>query len=175
MNAHPTLAARLAASLAFLCAAVLAACGPGVGGTGGGETGLDAFGAQAANVCSADFAAAIACTPSPAGTPAAAATRHFADGEPASRHLATIEGQGIVLEMRCSAQRFSGTWGSAPLLGLRYYGQVQGAGDLVRSASLIVQADGAGLWLLLQDADGRTLAGPLRLAPVAAPTTPAPC
>lgn len=160
---------------AALCMLVLAACGPGVGGTGTGESALHSFGATAANVCTSDFAATLGCTAGATGAPNAASVRYFADGEPASRQLARVQGQGIELELRCLDVQFKGTWGTTPTLGSRYYGELLGAGAASALASLIVQAQPTGLWLLLQDASGNTIIGPLLLVSVAAPTATALC
>jgi hypothetical protein len=156
-------------TLAFL----VAACGPGVGGTGTGGDATTAAPVAAASVCEADFAALLAC---PAGAAAAqgSALAYAADSEPASRHLARFEGSAIDLELRCVPQRFVGTWGNAPGLGARFYGELRSQTGTV-PASLLAQRDGPALRLELRDDKDASIGTAITLRPVAAPTSPAPC
>ena len=179
--AHAAVSALNAILLPVLLAlALLAGCGPGVGGTGTGESGLAAYGASAAPVCTSDFADLLACPSGPAAQPVTAIVyaADVAEGGTASRHLARFEGASVELELRCERLRFSGTWGTAPGLGTRYYGELRddAPGAPARAASLVVERDaGEGLRLILLGDDGSIRAGPLVLTRVAAPTPPAPC
>lgn len=148
----------------------VAACGPGVGGTGtgpsmaAGAVGLAMFGALAQPVCSGPLASAIGCTPGATGgvsTPPA--LRRFT-GECA---VATLEGDELVLDLVCpgSIAYFAGRWGVGPDQVGRYYGQV-GADALVPPtdpARVDVEIEGDVLVFSLRGLDGQLLVEPLRL------------
>lgn len=157
---------RLAGTLVL--ASWLAACGPGVGGTGTGNgaeppgvTGLDYFGAQTANACLTPFGPQIGCSVGTSGDPVQALPVSLA-GECAA---ATFEGNDLVLDVVCGGWTFNGRWGQSATGVLRYYGLV--GTDLLLPptdpASVEVQAQGTSLVLWLRGADGRLLAGPLAL------------
>lgn len=150
---------------AALLAGLLAACGPGVGGTGTGNgaappgvAGLDYFGAQTANACLTAFGPLIGCTTT-TGDPAQPLPTSLA-GECAA---ATFEGNDVVLDVVCLGWTFSGRWGLSADGKLRYFGLV--GPDLLLPptdpAALEVQVQGSSLVLWLHAADGRLLAGPL--------------
>ena len=115
---------------AWLClqALLLAACGPGVGGTGTGLTsvadGLQAFGAQAVAACAPGNATSPACPAasglgSTGGNPAAEV---WLDAVSGARWRLDVQGDTVTLERRCTQERFRGQWGSSPALGARYFG-----------------------------------------------------
>jgi hypothetical protein len=166
----PRLCAR---SLLAACAALwLAACGPGTGGTGTGESApeLDAFGAAAASVCAAPFAdrldcAAVAGAPAASpGAPAGTARVRYAEPAPLAGVVAVFEGDGVVLQVRCAGLDFAGTWGIDARHGARFFGGLLTAGSPQRTpATLQVLAAPDGLAVLLLDADDRVVAGPLAL------------
>lgn len=151
---------------AVLVSVLLAACGPGVGGTGTGNgavppgvTGLDYCGAQTANACLTPFGPLIGCTSTPGGDAVQALPAALA-GECAA---ATFDGNDVVLDVVCLGWTFSGRWGVSLEGELRYFGLV--GQDLLLPptdpASLEVQVQGSALVLWLRASDGRLLAGPL--------------
>lgn len=166
--------ARPAARMWVLVAlSVLAACGVGVGGTGTGETALAAFGAERVAICTSPLASAAGCV----GTTAApgAGPRFYADaGAPGapSRHLARLNGDELLLELRCERRRFMGTLGAAPGLGLRWYGELQddaGAGAPLLATVQAAPGGAAPLVLQLFDPAGAPLGAPLTLVPAGGP------
>lgn len=169
------------AALALVAALVLAACGPGVGGTGTGNEALSAYGATAASACTAPFASALGCSTSPGGAVGApgvgTAPRVWADTDGPSRVQLRLEGDSATLELRCAGRRFDGQWGTQPSLGARYYGELVGTGGSPAPvfASLTVQAEQGNLVVVLQAIDGSTVAGPLTLRPAAGATPAAVC
>lgn len=168
-----------AAMAAALLVATLAACGPGLGGTGTGADGdpLAAAGAQSVPVCQADFADLLACSAGSGATPQPqAGPRFLAETEPASRDLLELQGQDARLELRCQNLQFSGTWGQQPGQAPRYFGVVRGpqAGQEAR-ATLTVARTAGGVEASLLDAQGGVLRAGVALKPVAAPTTAASC
>ncbi len=150
---------------AWLClqALLLAACGPGVGGTGTGLTsaadGLQAFGAQAA-ACAPGAAVSPAC-------PAASGLGSTGDNPPAELWLDTapgarwrleVQGDTVTLERRCTQERFKGLWGSSPALGARYFGVFGAEAVPGVAASLGVRTgEGGSLVLELGGLDERLL------------------
>jgi hypothetical protein len=163
---HRTLGRAIAAAL---LAWLLAACGPGVGGTGTGNgavppgvAGLTIFDAQPADACLAPFGTLIGCTPgSIGGDPLPGAPTTLA-GECA---VATFDGNDVALDVLCLGWTFSGRWGLGGDGSLRYYGLV--GQDLLlpptEPATLEVQVQGSALVLWLRAANGQLLAGPLAL------------
>jgi hypothetical protein len=166
-------APRAAPLLALLL--LVAGCGAGVGGTGTGETAFETFGASSASVCSADIAASLRCPAGP-GANVGTAALYQAESTPASRVLATLLGDEIEIELRCTGQRFAGRFGVSRL-GTRYYGELRGdAGDAGREpASVIAERNAEGLTFTVLRLDGSVAAGPLVLEAVPGPTTAAPC
>lgn len=173
---------RIAGMLAACGLALLAACGPGVGGTGTGTTAaqaLAAFGASAQPLCAGALAQPLQCPASAdgAGAPAAAPQpRLFADAAAAPRALARFADDGVELELACQRLRFTGSWGAVAGQPARFYGQVQpaGGGEL-RLATLEAAAAGSGIRVTLTDAAGTLLAAPLLLQPVPTPAPVAAC
>jgi hypothetical protein len=177
---------RLRASRRFLpflpalpLLAVLTACGPGIGGTGTGspEIDLSGFGAQALSVCSASFAARLACgpgtsagapvaspgpTPAPTPAPAVSAgtgTVVFADTATGREAVWVVEGNRATLSLRCAGQSFSGSWGIDARGNLRFFGTATGSTGVPVAAQLAVDAtSGTALQLRLLAANGSALA-----------------
>lgn len=168
----------LLATLAALLLA-LAACGPGLGGTGTGATeeAVAAFGAREVPVCEAEFADLLGCARPAAGAAPVPAVdaRFFAEATPASRTLLALEGQQAEFRLRCAGLVFIGAFaqvgGDAP----RYYGNAIDGANRVRLAALLVQRSGAGLSVTLTDSLGTNLFGPQTLQPVGGTTAEAPC
>jgi hypothetical protein len=166
---------RLRAALAAALLMLLAACGPGVGGTGTGAapdpgvSGLQYFGATPQNVCLGPLANALGCAAVGGSDPPTAQTpRHFAT----DCAVASFSGDAVELDALCSGWFFSGRWGLGADGGGRYHGLV-GPDPLqppTHPATLEVQVQGADLLLTLRAADGQVLVGPLLLSPV--PGTP---
>jgi hypothetical protein len=178
-QAHPPARRWILATLV-----ALAACGVGVGGTGTGEAALQAFGAERVAICTSALASTAGCLGQT--TAPGQGTQFFADAGAAgaagapTRHLARLEGDDLVLELRCERRRFVGTLGSAPGLGLRWYGELQGDAAGVAPALATVQATTGGsvpLMLQLFDAAGAPMGAPLLLAavPGATPLPALPC
>jgi hypothetical protein len=164
----------------------LAACGPGVGGTGTGPRSEDlpAFGAQPAALCTAAFADRLQCPASPGAGPTApldgTARAAFVDAQTGGQTRAEFLANEIELEARCQQLRFSGTWGVAADGQPRFYGSasVEGAAmpALAQLAVTAATAPATGLVLLLQAADGSVIAGPLVVQPAPDPLpAPAAC
>lgn len=161
---------RLSSAVSLGLMLLLVACGPGVGGTGTGSpapgvAGLDYFGATPQGACSAPFAPLLACqTTGVGGVPVAGAQRTLTN----ECAVATFEGDNVSFDALCVGWIFSGRWGVDGAGLLRYYGLV-GADPMqppTMPATLEVQAQDAGLVVVLRAADGELLAGPLLLAPV---------
>lgn len=161
----------------------LAACGPGTGGTGSGETNsleLDVFGASASSVCASPLGSTLSCagTPASSGGGGAAATTdgtlavHFTSGANGGEVHVAIDGNTLRLEARCSGLRFVGDWGIAGSGEARFFGSF-GSFDTAATtpatlAVEIVPGHDDALQVTLRHADGRLLLGPLVLLRVAA-------
>lgn len=188
---------RLLGGLAIGLAALLAGCGPGVGGTGTGPSAsaadaLAAFGASAAPLCGSTLAAGLQCASvgsAPGGLPGsspgstaqvpAAPLQFLADDSVAAHTVARVVGEGIELELACEGLRFSGTWGAVPGQPARFYGVVQRTGSGnggdggAQLATLSARADGDGITVWLADGGGTALAASRLLRPVPAALTAA--
>lgn len=166
--------------LAALClawAAWAAGCGPGVGGTGTGETAdaLRLFGATATALCTSELAPALACPA--AGTAAievGSALVFFADAV-ANRHvLVRVEGNEIEFTDACARFSFRGEWGAIAGKPGRFYGISDPDGRRIPAAlEIVIGADG--LRLTVRDLSGALLAGPLVLRATPASGAPASC
>ncbi|MBI5718487.1 MAG: hypothetical protein HZC37_12465 [Burkholderiales bacterium] len=181
MNPASRLASATVAAIATLAAALalLAGCGPGLGGTGTGATddALAAYGAHDVPVCQSDFADLLGCTaPSTGAAPLpATSARFFAESSPESRTLLELDGQEAQWRLRCQGILFVGSFGQAGSATPRYFGNVIEGGSRVRLATLQVERSGTGLAVTLVDSFGRTLAGPQALLPVSGVTSEATC
>lgn len=168
----------LALAFAF-GAAIVAGCGPGLGGTGTGATddALAAYGAREVPVCGAAFADLLSCAaPSTGAAPVpASGARFFAEATPASRTLLELDGQDAQLRLRCLDLVFIGSYGQVGAQSPRYYGNAIEGGSRLRLASLQVERTATGLSVTLVDSQGRTIAGPEALAPAAGTTAAAAC
>lgn len=148
----------------------LGGCGPGVGGTGTGETnGVNHFGATAVSVCSADVGAVLGCVTAPGAaspTPATRATPVFlADTTTSPRVQAQVQDSTIDLNVACTGLRFRGQWGELAGQGGRFYG-FTGPDGAQLPATLQVQPGAvglAGVVVTLRDAAGTVLLGPTLL------------
>ena len=177
-----TRAPRLA-GLAWLLALAtwLSACGPGVGGTGTGETnGLSYFGATAASVCSADVGGVLGCvpgsgaaSPAPAPTPSVAPV-FLADAATGPRVQARVQDSAIDLSVICTGLRFRGQWGQVPGQSPRFFGAI-GPEGAQAPATLHMQLSGAGVVVTVRDAADAVLLGPIFLLPVPMAGAPGGC
>lgn len=154
------------AAAALTALVVLAACGPGVGGSGTGEdqNALPSFGASPAALCSGEFAALLACASAGSGT-GAVAFRGQAGGESVSL---VLDGNGAELRVGCTLLRFRGLWGQLAGQPPRFYGYLDPDGAPV-VATLEARLEGSSIVLTLRDANGSAVIGPL---PVSAGTAP---
>lgn len=170
------------ATLALMLAtALMPGCGPGLGGTGTGDSvsALAAFDAQRAAPCASDLASLLGCPATTAGSPnAIPAARWLADGSPAAQVQAEVNDTELQLLLRCPGWRFDGTWGRSAELGSRWFGFLeQGGRSSLASVTGTVSgaANAAQLVLTVFDQGGRVLAGPYKLTAVPAPTQAAAC
>jgi hypothetical protein len=162
---------------------LLAACGPGVGGTGTGLSvaadALQAFGAQAISACLPGASSSPACTAaSGLGSPTVQPpTVVWLDTAPGARVRLDVQGDGAALEKRCTKERFIGQWATSPNLGARYYGifGLEGASGVAASLS-VRSAEPSTLTLELRGLDDNLLLPPLTVqrydAPLPAPVCP---
>ncbi len=99
--------------LAVVVAAVLGGCGPGVGGTGTGDTAgaLAHFGASPASLCSSELAALVSCrqdgttaTPVPATAPVVLV-------DATARVRVRLQDDTVELVDACLPLEFRGQWG----------------------------------------------------------------
>jgi hypothetical protein len=179
----PSYLARLSTVWVAALTALLVACGPGVGGTGTGETGgttaiggLEAFGAAAAPVCSGVLAELLSCAPATTGAVAlpSPAVVLLADTIDGRRVQVRLQGATVELIAPCAGLLFSGNWGVIAGQAARYYGFAGPEGAL-RPATLEVQLAGSAVQLSLRDSDGRLLLGPVLVTVVASQASPGSC
>ena len=161
VSARAALAAWLLAVIA-----ILGGCGPGVGGTGTGDTvdALSAFGATAASVCASDLAPVLACPAATGGGGAAVAPGtapvYLADTIDGRRVVVSVQGNLIEVNAPCARVQFRGQWGSIAGQAARFYGSTAQDGSTA-PATLLAVVRGNGLELTLVDALGRVLLGPV--------------
>ena len=166
--------------------AVLVGCGPGVGGTGTGDT-LDAlapFGASAASVCASDLASVLACPVNTgvgggAGSPLpGTAPVYLADTIDGRRVAVSLQGNLIEVNAPCAAVQFRGQWGLVAGQVARFYGttgQDAAASTATTPATLQAVVRGNGLELTLTDTQGRVLLGPVLVTVRPTPAAPGAC
>lgn len=160
------------------CMLLLPGCGPGVGGTGTGETGggLEAFGALPASVCSGELAALVACA-SPAGAAApapGAGAVLLADTIDGRQVQVALRGNTVELSAACLRVQFRGEWGAVAGQPGRFFGTTDIDGT-VAPAALQAQVSGGDVVLTLRDTTGRVLLGPVLVRAVATLGTPPAC
>jgi hypothetical protein len=168
------------AAFSLACLALLAGCGPTGGGTGTGESIVTAadFGARAASTCSAPFAEVLTCatvSASPVDAPLLAGTAPtvFTGTAASGTFTLTVQGNRADLQSGCTATRFEGEWGVLPNGDGRFFGSFTGPdrGAALRAQLWALAVSGAAdtLQVLVQDAEGRALFGPLQMRVQAAP------
>ena len=174
----------IAPSLRLLGAALAAltlmfsGCGPGVGGTGTGETGggLAAFGALPASVCSGELASLVSCS-TPAGAAAAAPSASavlLADTIDGRQVRVTLSGDTVEVGAPCARIQFRGEWGALAGQPGRFYGSADVDGTSA-PAALEARVSGSDVQLTLRDASGRVLLGPLLVRVVVTLAAPPVC
>lgn len=147
---------------------LLAACGPGVGGTGTGPDpgalGLQQFGATPQPVCSEPFADLLGCAAVPGSAVPVLRSEVLFVGPCA---VAAFEGDEVELDVLCDGLYFAGRWGVDGTGRGRYFGLVDADPMLAFAApaTLEIVPSGDLLVLTLRDAAGEVLAGPFALQP----------
>jgi hypothetical protein len=147
----------------------VAGCGPGVGGTGTGDGfAFDLFGARAASVCTASFARELKCPsrivigPSSAPPSEGSETVLWVDDPGNASVTARISASNVEFIAVCDGVRFEGAWGEIPGQAGRFFGYFTVPGIAAAlPGSLTVAADAESLSLVLSDADGKRLLGPV--------------
>jgi hypothetical protein len=162
--------------LTSACALVLllfAGCGPGVGGTGTGDTALAAFDANGASVCGGAFAAELACPSLPTG-PAATGTEPVQFVDAAGQVKLDVNGNLATLDAACPRLRFNGEFGVRKGGTEGFFGsyEVDDNGMRVLAALSAVPQPGGALTIELRDVDGRVAVGPVLLRRATAPLPP---
>lgn len=147
-------------TLGLLVACVLAACGPGVGGSGTGaeEDPLKVFGATALPVCGSALGPQLAsCIKDQ--------TVLYADSALQPRVTAQVQDNLIRLQAPCAALTFSGEWAAVGERAPRFYGTVTSANGTALASLITAPAGTDGLRIELRDGLDPPLLGPLTLAP----------
>ncbi len=158
----------------------LAACGPGMGGSGTGQTSdppvvgspLPPSGANVTALCASELAPALACPSgnvvSPDAIARGTAPANFVGSvDDATPVRARLEGNRIEFTVGCTQWRFVGDWGAVAGQEPRFYGFINPGSEQL-AATLQAQRDGTALWLTVRAADGTALYGPVRVTPAAA-------
>ena len=139
MKPLPRTPAVLLLAVAACLTALLAACGPGVGGSG---TGLESG--------------------APPGTAVLPTPSLHADGADGRQVQAVLEGSRLRVDAACPRLRFEGTWDGVSAGPLRFDGRL----DATRSATAEALLSGSTLTITLRDGTGTVLLGPLPLGAV---------
>ena len=183
LNCFATVRAALALWL-LAATAVLGGCGPGVGGTGTGDTidAFAAFGASAAPVCASELVSVLACSAPTGGGSGAAVPApgtspvYLADTIDGQRVAVSVQGNAIEVNAPCARVQFRGQWGVIAGQAARFYGTTgQDASSTVTPASLQAVVRGNGLELTLTDTQGQVLLGPVLVTVRPAPAAPGAC
>jgi len=148
---------------------VVGGCGPGVGGTGTGDSyALDYFGAKRASVCSASFASELKCPsrvvigPTRVDLTKGSELVVWVDDPDNERVTARIDGSNVDFRSVCEGVQFTGTWGRTADGSSRFFGHFTLPGYEVASpGTLSVLSDGSILTFVLSDAQGMVVFGPV--------------
>lgn len=148
----------------------LAACGPGVEGTGTGATDdpLKSFGATAVSACGSPLAPQLAAC-------IKGQTVRYGDSPTLPRVTAEIQDGRIELQAHCAGLKFSGEWAAIGDQPPRFYGTVTNANGTVLATAIASAAGPAGLQIEVRDQLDQPLLGPLTLVPVDASVVVANC
>ena len=184
LKCFATVRAALALWL-LAAAAVLGGCGPGVGGTGTGDTidAFAAFGASAAPVCASELASVLACSAPTGGGSGAAVPApgtspvYLADTIDGQRVAVSVQGNAIEVNAPCARVQFRGQWGLIAGQAARFYGATgqDASAPATTPASLQAVVRSNGLELTLTDTQGRVLLGPVLVTVRPAPAAPRGC
>lgn len=164
-----------AACAALAASFWLAACGPGVGGTGTDSV-SDAFaawGASPASACDSPLASLLGC----AGTASLPQASSYIEATGTQAVLVVYIGDTVVVDDRCAGTRFEGLWGATGSGAGRYFGVygLRSGGDK-QAAALKVTVPTAGQQRLeLRDLQERVVLGPVDLVPASLPVPAARC
>ncbi|MBK9244879.1 MAG: hypothetical protein IPM30_08540 [Burkholderiales bacterium] len=162
----------------------LAACGPGVGGTGTGEGyALEYFGARRASVCTASFAGELRCPssivvgPAPFEPEAGSEPVLWVDDPAGARIVVRFNVSDVDLTASCSGVRFAGTWGETEQGNRGFFGHFTAPGaDAAAPGTLTVETvAGNGLSFTLSDTEGNLVLGPVALLRADADPAPSSC
>ena len=156
--------------LALLLAGLLAACGPGVGGSGTGATEdpLRQFGATALPACGNPLAPQLAnCVK---GQPLS-----YADSSTLPRVTVQLLDSHLELQAPCAGLNFSGDWAAVGDQPPRFYGTVTSSTGTALASLVTAPAGANGLQVEMRDALGLKLLGPLTLFPATAGAALANC
>ena len=167
-------------TLALALTTWLAACGPGSGGTGTGETGAAfvLFSATSASLCDTKLPDALPCVGgvlSITSTPdiLASSVAHFSNVAQGGTLTLTIQGNSVELVERCRKLRFTGDWGITADGDARFFGSytLDSMAPVIASVSLLPMpsANANELSVVVRDAAGRVVLGPVSLQQVATP------
>ena len=146
-------------SLVILMVAwVLAACGPGVGGSGTGadEDPLKSFGATAVSACGNPLAPQLAAC-------IQGQTVRYADNPAQARVTAEVQDSRITLQAPCADLKFSGEWAVIGDQPPRFYGTATRATGTVLATLIASAAGPASLQIEVRDQLDQPLLGPLTL------------
>ncbi len=173
------------ALLTAALAAAIGGCGPGTGGTGTGQaSSLASFNATAASLCSSAFASVLACAGSgnvnnmPGDVGPGTMMVRFADVSSGGNVAVTFQANSVELLSRCQRIVFAGDWGITAPTDARFFGNyvIETVGTQVPASVSVQTVAGGDLQLVLREADGRVVLGPVRVQQVPAPVAqPAPC
>lgn len=157
-------------ALVLLLAGWLAACGPGVGGSGTGATDdpLQQFGATALPVCGNPLSPQLASC-------VRGQSLSYADSGTLPRVTAQLLDSHLELQAPCAGLKFSGDWAVVRDEPPRFYGTVTSGTGTALASLVTVPALANGLQVELRDATGLKLLGPLTLFPATAGAAMASC
>ena len=157
-------------ALVLLLAGWLAACGPGVGGSGTGATDdpLQQFGATALPVCGNPLSPQLASC-------VRGQSLSYADSGTLPRVTAQLLDSHLELQAPCAGLKFSGDWAVVGDQPPRFYGTVTSGTGTALASVITVPAGANGLQVELRDAMGLKLFGPVTLLPATAGAALASC
>lgn len=157
-------------AIAALALLVLAGCGAGVVGTGGGsgDDGSSDIQYTPVGLCTADFADANLACPATKDPDRGTAPVQWSDANKtneAAAVLARLEINGMGLQVPCLQASFIGNWGELPDGSQGFVGRYTAPAFLLPRPAIVyvleapAEPDAVG-WLQVVDAKGATLAGP---------------
>jgi hypothetical protein len=160
---------RVVAACCVLIA--LSGCGPGVVGTGSGtdDDGSEDIQYLPIGLCTAPFAEiGLACSPDVSDPDRGTAPVRWADANKSNEGataLASLEAQGMRLDIPCAQVTYDGRWGKLPDGSIAFVGRYvspnapDGQPAIARVGAAPNEPDAVG-WLQIEDASGSELFGP---------------